>query len=155
VPVDRAAGKDHRPVDAFDADVLIEAVADHGLGRRARALFPVGPLDRPGPAPRIGSVLLVPELLGTPLRDQADGEMAALGALRGRTDLLAVDQAIAELATALGASDGLRAIDPVRLATAGGAAADRFITDNRADFSRSIADIAITDPDDLSDPAEP
>lgn len=140
-------------MDAFDADVLIyAAVPDHVLGRRVRALFPVEPLGKPGPTAGIGSVLLLPELLSKPMRDRADEELAALGALLGRIDLLSVDQATAELATALAASYGLRSADAVHLATAVGAAADRFITNNRSDFPKSISEIAVTYPDDLADP---
>jgi hypothetical protein len=47
-------------MDAFDADVLIYAgVAEHPLGRRVRALFPVEPDALAG----AGSVLLLPEVL--------------------------------------------------------------------------------------------
>jgi predicted nucleic acid-binding protein len=117
-------------------------------------LFPVEPLDSPGVVAGIGSVLLLPELLSKPLREQSADELTALGALLGRIDLLPADQATCELATALAASYGLRAADAVHLATALGGGADRFVTNNRSDFPKSISDIAITYPDDLSDPAE-
>ena len=97
----------------------------------------------------IGSVLLLPELMTTPLRDGAHDELVALGQLLGRIALLPADQATAELATALGASYGLRAADATHLATAVGAGADRFITNNRSVFSKSISEIAITYPEDL------
>ena len=72
----------------------------------------------------------------------------------GRLDLRPVDAATALLATAaLGASCGLRAADAVHLATAVGAGADRFITNNMTDFPKSIREIDITYPDDLPDPA--
>jgi predicted nucleic acid-binding protein len=76
----------------------------------------------------------------------------ALGMLLSRITLLPADQVTAELATALGASYGLRATDAVHLATAVGAGADRFITNNRSDFPRSISEITITYPEDLSTP---
>lgn len=137
-------------MDAFDADVLIyAAIPGHPLGRRVRALLSAEPLE--GFA-GIGSVLLLPELLSKPIRNQFENETVELGDLLGRIDLLATDRATAELATALGAFYGLHAADAVHLATAVGAAADRFITDNRADFPKSIAEIAITYPDDLPEP---
>ncbi len=138
-------------MDAFDADVLIyAAIPNHPLGRRIRALFPVEPLE--GFA-GIGSVLLLPELLSKPIRNHTEDEMVELGDLLSRIDLLATDLATAELATSLGAFYGLHASDAVHLATAVGAAADRFITNNRADFPKSIMEITITYPDDLPDPA--
>lgn len=140
-------------MDAFDADVLIyAAVADHGLGRRVRALFPAEPVEGPADVAGIGSVLLLPQLLAKPLRDTATDELEGLGALLSRLDLRSVDRATAELATALGASYRLRAADAVHLATAVGAGADRFLTDNKADFPRSITEIDITYPEDLPDP---
>ena len=137
-------------MDAFDADVLIyAAVADHVLGRRVRALFPAGPVDRTGAIAGVGSVLLLPELLAKPLREQADDELAELGSLLGRLELRPVDQATAELATAMGASYRLRAVDAVHLATAVAAGADRFLTHNKADFLKTIVEIDVTYPEDL------
>ena len=52
-----------------------------------------------------------------------------------------------ELATAFGATYGLRAADAIHLATAVNAGAGRFITNNRAAFSKSIAEIAVTYPE--------
>lgn len=137
-------------MDAFDADVLIYAAApDHELGAPVRALFPIDPPKGSEAMAGIGSVLLLPELMTKPLRDGAHDEMVALGLILSRIALLPVDRATAELATALGASYGLRAADATHLATAVGAGADRFITNNRSDFSKSIAEIAITYPEDL------
>ena len=137
-------------MDAFDADVLIYAAApDHALGAPVRALFsPEAPCET-GVLTGIGSVLLLPELLTKPLRDDAQDELLALSLLLSRIALLPTDQATAELATALGASYGLGAADAVHLATAVGAGAERFITNNKSDFSRSISEIAITYPEDL------
>lgn len=140
-------------MDAFDADVLIyAAVPDHPLGRRVRALFPREPVGGPGDLAGIGSVLLVPELLAKPVRDGIDDEVSELTALLGRLDLRPTDEATAHLATALGAAYGLRAADAVHLATAVGAGADRFLTNNRADFPKTIAEVDVTYPDDLPDP---
>ena len=138
-------------MDAFDADVLIyAAVAGHELGRPVRALFPAEPVG--GTRAGIGSVLLVAELLTKPLRDQAAEEFNDLAALLGRLDLLPTDEATAQLATALGATYGLRAVDAVHLATAVGAGADRFVTNNRSDFPKSITEIEVVYPDDLPEP---
>ncbi len=140
-------------MDAFDADVLIyAAVPDHPLGRRVRALFPVQATTTSGAVAGIGSVLLIPELLTKPLRDGAETELDALTALLGRLDLRPVDEAIAELATALGATHKLRAADAVHLATAVAAGADRFITNNSTDFTKTISEVAITYPDELPEP---
>jgi predicted nucleic acid-binding protein len=142
-------------VDAFDADVLIYAAApEHELGRRVRVLFPAGPVDETGVVAGIGSVLLLPELLARPLRENGTEELDELAALLSRLDLRPVDPATAELATALGASYGLRAIGAVHLATAVGAGADRFVTDNKAEFPRSITEIDVTYPEALPEPAD-
>jgi predicted nucleic acid-binding protein len=140
-------------MDAFDADVLIyAAVPGHELGERVRALFFAETLEdsRVG----IGSVLLLPELLMKPMREHADDEFAELISLLGRLDLLPTDEATAELATALGASYGLRAADAVHLATAVGAGAERFLTNNRSDFPKSISEIDITYPDELAEASD-
>ncbi|MBI2168827.1 MAG: type II toxin-antitoxin system VapC family toxin [Actinobacteria bacterium] len=141
-------------MDAFDADVLVyAAVAGHELGRRVRALFPVEPVEASGVVAGIGSVLLIPELLTKPLREQATRELEELGSLLSRLDLRATDEATAELAAALGASYGLRVADAVHLATAVGGGADRFITNNASDFPKTITEIDVTYPGDLVDPA--
>jgi len=138
-------------VDAFDADVLIYASApDHGLGRRVRALFADGPI--PVASVGIGSVLLLPETLAKPMRHGDDGELRALSTLLGRLDLRPVDEATAELATSLAASYRLRAADATHLATAVISGARRFITNNRSDFTKDIAEIDVTYPDELPDP---
>jgi len=140
-------------MDAFDADVLIyAAVAGHELGRRVRALFPQGPVEHTGALAGLGSVLLLPELLIKPLRDGATEELDELGSLLGRLDLRPVDEAAAELATALGAAYGLRAADAIHLATAVGAGAERFLTNNTSDFPKTITEIDITYPTELADP---
>ena len=140
-------------MDAFDADVLIyAAVPDHALGRRVRALFPLDPVEATGAVAGIGSVLLIPELLTKPLRENATDELDELGALLGRLDLRPTDEATAELATAFGAAYGLRAADAVHLATAVGGGADRFLTNNLSGFPKTITEIDVVYPEDLSDP---
>ena len=137
-------------MDAFDADVLIyAAVPGHPLGRRVRNLFPIEPTTTTGAVAGIGSVLLIPELFSKPMRDGADSELEALASLLGRLDLRPVDEALAELAAALGSIHRLRAADAVHLATAVSAGADRFITNNSSDFSKAITEIDVTYPDQL------
>ncbi len=133
-------------MDAYDADVLIyAAVPGHALGRSVRALLSSG--DPAG----IGSVVLVPELLSKPMRDEEYEKLAELGSLLARLELRSVDSATAELAASLGASYRLRAADAIHLATAVVAGADRFITNNKGDFARSIVEVDVTYPEDLSE----
>jgi predicted nucleic acid-binding protein len=140
-------------MDAFDADVLIyAAAAGHPLGTRVRALFPADSVGSSGAVAGIGSVLLIPELLAKPLRDNARDELDELAALLGRLDLLPVDEATAELSTALAASYHLRAADAVHLATAVAAGADRFLTNNQSDFPKTITEINVVYPEDLPTP---
>lgn len=140
--------------DGFGADVLIYAsTPGHPLGRRVRALFPDEPPDESGVSAGMGSVILLPELLSKPSREGNDVELADLATILGQLQLRPVDEATAKLAVALGAMYRLRALDAIHLATAVVAGADRFITNNRRDFKRSITEIDITYPDDLPDPA--
>lgn len=140
-------------MDAFDADVLIyAAVSGHPLGQRVRALFPAESTAETGAVAGTGSVLLIPELLIKPMRDGAESEIEALAVLLARLDLRPADEAIAELAASLGAAHGLRAADAVHLATAVTVGADRFITNNASDFSKTIVEIEVTYPGDLPEP---
>jgi predicted nucleic acid-binding protein len=75
--------------------------------------------------------------------------MDALAVLLGRLELLTVDAGTARLAAVLGARYGLRAADAVHLATAVNAGADRFITNNRSDFSTRITEVEVVHPDQL------
>ena len=135
-------------MDAFDADVLIYAVVpDHPLGRRVSALFRSA---APAAMAGVGSVLLLPEVLGKPLRDGATDEIRILAALLARLDLRPVDRATAELATALSSRYRLKATDATHLATAVGMGADRFIT-NQRDFPATITEVQVTYLADLAD----
>ena len=137
--------------DAFDSDALIyAAVPGHPLGRRVAALITPGAV---GAAAGTGSVLLLPEVLGKPLRDGAAGEIRVLATLLARLDLRPVDLATAELATALSSRYRLRAADATHLATAVTVGADRFITNNQRDFPKQITEVDITYPADLTDPS--
>lgn len=137
-----------RPLTAFDADVLIyAAVDDHVLGARVAALF--ADADAGG-AVGTGSVLLLPEVLAKPMRDDPESdEVEALLSLLSRLELRALDEATGRLALALSVSHGLRAADATHLATAIAAGADRFLTNNRKDFPQTITDIEVLYPDDL------
>ena len=132
-------------MDAFDADVLIYAGRDNPAAGPLLALF-----EDHGSDDRVGSVLLIPELLSKPLRMGATEEVGLLAALLGRLDLYDVDRSIADAASAFGAKYRLRAADAVHLATAVHVGADRFITNNSRDFPKSIGEIEIVYPDDLA-----
>ena len=137
-------------MDAFDADVLIyAAVPGHPLGEQVAALFRSA---TPATAVGLGSVLLLPEVLGRPLRDGAVDEVRILAALLARLDLRPVDRATAELATALSSRYRLKAADATHLATAVDMGADRFITNNKRDFPPAITEIQVTYPADLPAP---
>lgn len=136
-------------MDAFDADALIyAAVPGHPLGQRVAALFRSA---GPGTLVGTGSVLLLPEVLGKPLRDGATGEVRLLAGLLARLDLRPADRATAELATALATRYRLKAADATHLATAVAIGADRFITNNQRDFPATMTEIAITYPAGLPD----
>ena len=131
-------------MDAFDADALIyAAVPGHPLGGRVAALFRSA---APGTTVGSGSVLLLPEVLGKPLRDGAADEIRILSGLLARLDLRPMDRATAELATALSSRYGLKAVDATHLATAVGIGADRFVTNNQRDFTEAITEINVTYP---------
>lgn len=141
-------------MDAFDADVLIyAAVPDHTLGRKVAALFPTDPLQANDPPSGVGSLLLLPEVLGKPLRDGTQEEALALSGLLARLDLRPLDRATAELAVALSSAYRLHAADAAHLATAVAVGADRFITNNQRDFPTTITETQITYPVDLPDAA--
>ena len=133
-------------MDAFDADVLIySAVPGHPLGEHVAELF----RRVHGQFAGVGSVLLIPEVLGKPLRDGDVAEVRVLAGLLARLDLRPVDRATAELATALAVKYGLRAADATHLATAVAVGADRFLTNNQRDFAPTITEVTVTYPADL------
>lgn len=137
-------------MDAFDADVLIYAAAvGHPLGGGVRALLLDGDASGVGPPRHVGSVVLLPELLSKPMSEGRDDEVAELVRLLARVELIGVDEAVAALSVDLGARYQLRAADAIHLATAVAMGADRFITNNRRDFSTGIEEVGITYPDDL------
>lgn len=137
-------------IDAFDSDVLIYAgEPGNVLGARIAALFAAATPSAPA---GVGSVLLLPEVLSRPQREGNTRETRRLAELLGLLDIYPVDAATAELATAFGATYRLRSADAVHLATAVAAGADRFLTNNRRDFGRSIVEIDIVFPEDLPEP---
>ena len=75
--------------------LIYAAAPGHPLGRRVLSLFRA---SGPGTAAGTGSVLLLPEVLGKPLRDGSAAEIRALAGLLARLDLRPVDRATAELA---------------------------------------------------------
>lgn len=102
----------------------------------------------------MGSLLLLPEVLSKPMRQASrEDEVDALLVLLQRLHLHPLDEAIADLSVTLGAKHRLRAPDAVHLATAVRAGADRFITNNRRDFPKTIAELDVTYPEDLPDPS--
>ena len=139
------------PRTAFDADVLIyAAVPRHPLGTRIATLFQADPASAATGELGIGSVLLLTEVLAKPLRDaRRSDEVAALVGLLGRLELYPVDESTARLALALAVAYGLHAADASHLATAVVAGADRFLTNNRKDFPKTITEIDIVYPDEL------
>lgn len=135
-------------LDAFDADVLIYASQPgHPLGVLVRSLFVDA--EREARPAGVGSVLLLPKLLARPVRDEATSEIHDLGQLLGLLELRPVDEHVARTATVLAANYRLKAADAVHLATAVLAGADRFITNNRRDFSQEVSEIDVTYPDEL------
>ena len=136
-------------MDAFDADVLIYAASPaNPLGRKVSTLFTSSSGNTHSKV-GVGSLLLLPEVLAKPLRAGRDDEVRALAELLARLDLRPLDLATAELATALAASYSLRAADAVHLATAVSAGADRFLTNNRRDFTAAVTEIDVVHPADL------
>ena len=139
-------------MDAFDADVLIYAAQpEHPLGRRVAALFPAGRTVEDDVIVGVGSTLLLPEVLSLPVRAGSRDEVRLLGWFLERLDLLPADRPTAELAVTLGSTYRLRAADAVHLATAVAAGADRFLTNNRRDFSLDIEELEIVYPDMLDE----
>jgi predicted nucleic acid-binding protein len=137
------------PLTAFDADVLIyAATVNHPLGQK---ILPLLQTDDAGDGHAgVGSVLLLPEVLAKPMRaDPESAETAALISVLSRLELRPVDQATGRLSLALAVTYGLRAADAVHLATAVGAGAQRFLTNNRRDFPKAISEIDVVYPTDL------
>jgi predicted nucleic acid-binding protein len=130
-------------VDAFDSDVLVYAAQGEARGINVRRLFEV-------PLPvGMGSVLLLPELLPNSARHGRVAELNRLQWFLARLELLPVDLSAARLSAVFAQRYKLRAAAAAHLASAVHAGADRFITNNRKDFSKDITEIDVTYPEDL------
>jgi predicted nucleic acid-binding protein len=129
-------------MEAFDSDVLIYAAKQDPRGDSVARLL----AQEESIATSMGSVVLVPELLSLPIRQQRDEERRLLQHLLTRIDLKPVDHETADLAAELGAKYALRAADSIHLATAVIWGADRFHTNNRKDFGQPIDEIEIVFP---------
>ena len=129
---------------AFDSDAIIYAATPgHRLGEAVWAL-----LDAEG-TPRLGSVLLLSELLVKPTREGRETELRSLLACLGRLDLRTIDAQVAALSVTLGAAYRLKAPDAIHLASAVDAGADGFVTNNRKDFDKPITEIEVVFVDEL------
>ena len=134
-------------VTAFDADVLIYA-AQEGSPLGARISAHIASRSTHG----IGSLILLPEVLAKPLRTNPQAsEVAELRRIVDRLELHELDRPTGELALQLATTYGLRAADAIHLATAVAAEADQFLTNNRRDFPKTIAEIDVIYPEDLAD----
>jgi predicted nucleic acid-binding protein len=126
-------------MDAFDADVLIFTAGDDEIGRASRRS-----LD--SSSDRIGSLLLLPEVLSKSIRLGMGPEYSHLADALATFDLKPVDREIAEAATTFGARYRLKAADAIHLATAVVWGAERFHTNNRKDFGPHITEIDVVHP---------
>lgn len=126
-------------MEAFDADVLIYSVGDDVRGGEIRrTLFAA--------EERIGSNLLLLELLMKPMRTGASDELAQLTQLLSVLDLKPVDSDVAEAALGFSVKYGLKLADAIHLATAVVWGAGRFHTNNRKDFGPHITEVEIVHP---------
>ena len=126
-------------MDAFDADVLIYSLADTSTGAWVRAAME----SADG---RIGSALLLPEVLSKPLRRKDVLEVESLTVVLSTIQLKPVDLEIADAATFFAAKYGLKAADATHLATAVIWGAERFYTNNSKVFGSHITEIEIVHP---------
>lgn len=126
-------------MDAFDADVVIYSARRDELGFSARRSLASS-------SERIGSVVLLPEVLTKSIRGDFESEYAILTSVLATLDLKAVDHEIADAATTFGAKYRLKAADAIHLATAVIWGAERFHTNNRKDFGPHITEIEVVHP---------
>lgn len=128
-------------MDAYDADVVIHASTGDPRGSLLAAA--VAQHHNTGTAAGIGSVVLLTETLAlgddTPHSSRLREILAALV-------LISVDSEIARVAASLRAIYRLKAPDALHLATAIVVGADRFVTNNRRDFTSAITEIPIVFP---------
>ena len=132
---------------AFDADVLIYAAEiGHLLGGKVLQI-----LENPKfEGSRVGSALLLPELLSKPIRLGLNLERDALLNILTFIDLMPLDSSTAMLAAQLGAVYKLKPPGAIHLATAVQTGADVFVTNNAKDFKPElILEIRVVFPSDL------
>ena len=129
-------------MDAFDADVLIYTARKDEIGIAARLVLDAAAL-------RIGSVMLLPEVLSKSIRLGGGSEYAKLDSLLATIDLKPVDLEIAEAATVFGAKYRLKAADATDVATAVVWGAERFHTNNRKNFGPHVTEVEVVHPEPL------
>lgn len=126
-------------MDAFDADVLIYSVADGERGAAIRrTLFEA--------EERLGSNLLLLEVLMKPMRTGASVELERLTQLLSTIDLKPVDDDLVDAALGFSVKYRLKAVDAIHLATAVVWGADRFHTNNRKDFGPHVTEVEVVHP---------
>lgn len=120
-------------MNAFDADGLMyAAVDDHPLGRRVRALFATEPGSRTGWA-QCCCRRFSPSRCGTEMRRSSTPSPVC----SADWNCGCSTRSPPEVATSLAATHRLRAADAAHLATVLVAGADRFVTNNRRDFTHT------------------
>ncbi|WP_309711542.1 PIN domain-containing protein [Pseudolysinimonas sp.] len=125
--------------DAFDANVLIAAARPGDATDADRLVISQS-------SNRIGSVVLLPEVLTKPLQTGDRAEIATLTRFLASIELKSVDVEIADAAVALGAKYRLKAADAIHLATAVVWGAERFYTHDTKDFGLHITEIDVVRP---------
>lgn len=126
--------------DAFDATVIIHAAHDGPHAAASRAALESS-------TSRIGSALLIPEVLIKPLRAGWGSELDTINEVLASLVILPLDEEVADVGVTLGAKYGLRAPDAIHLATAVVWGAERFFTHNTKDFGERITEIDVVVPD--------
>lgn len=125
--------------DAFDADVVIHAAGVSTF--RARSLAAIT-----ASRDRIGSVVLLPEVLIKPMRAGGSDEAGRVAEILASFTLKPVDEEVAVAAVTLGAKYRLKTPDAIHLATAVVWGAERFYTNNTKDFGPHITEIDVAIP---------
>ena len=126
-------------MDAFDADVIIYSIANDARAARIRSLL----FESTG---RVGSNLLMFEVLMKPMRAGASHELSALSEHLAQIDLKPVDDDIIDVALGFSVKYSLRLADSIHLATAVLWGADRFHTNNRKDFGPHVTEVEVVHP---------
>lgn len=126
-------------MDAFDADVLIYSVIDDARGLAIRRTLFESDV-------RMGSNLLLLELLRKPLRAGATSEAESLTVLLSTLELRSADDEVINAALGFSVKYRLKTADAIHLATAVVWGADRFHTNNRKDFGPHITEIDVVHP---------